>query len=189
MSPPSGPAAPPSGSAVAPSPDTAPIGPVAVAIPAPPPARSGVPSAAARAAGAPAVGSWTPAPRGFAPTEAPSWLRTLRAISRAIPGRSSWPANRPRKPGARGAAIRSSTCSTTCTAAVRPKRTKSARGSGSRFLIVPVASPSVSRPPAAFDSVSVSVSSPSSCASSSTATSTVCDDAPAWNVSVPLAAV
>ena len=76
-----------------------------------------------------------------------------------------------------------------CTAAVRPKRAKSARGSGSRFLIVPVASPSASRPAEAFDSVSVSVSSPSSCASSSTVTSIVFDDSPAWNVSVPLAPV
>ena len=72
-----------------------------------------------------------------------------------------------------------------CTAAVRPKRASSALGNGSRFLIVPVASPSASRPAEAF----VSVSSPSSCASSSTATSTVFDDSPASNVSVPLAAV
>ena len=61
--------------------------------------------------------------------------------------------------------------------------------SGSRFLIVPVASSSVSRPRDAFDSVSVNVSSPSSCESSSTATSIVCDDSPAWKESVPLAAV
>ena len=111
-------------------------------------------------------------------------------MSRSIPRRSSRPANRPRKPGSRGACSRSSTCSTTCTAAVRPNRASSARGSGSRFSIVPVASPSVTRPPPeALDSVSVSVSSPSSCASSSTTTSTVFDDSPAWNVSVPLAAV
>ena len=51
----------------------------------------------------------------------------------------------------------------------------------------PVASPSVSRPTDTFDSVSVS--SPSSYESSSTATSIVCEDWPAWNVSVPLAAV
>ena len=56
------------------------------------------------------------------------------------------------------------------------------------FLIVPVASPSVTRAPDAFDSRSVSVSSPSSCESSSAATSTVFDDSPARNVSVPLAA-
>ena len=110
-------------------------------------------------------------------------------MSRSMPRRSSRPAKRPLKPGSRGAASRSSTCSTTCTAAVRPNRAKRARGSGSRFSIVPVASPSVSRPPEAPDSVSVSVSSPSSCASSSTPTSIVFDDSPAWNVSVPLAAV
>ncbi len=35
--------------------------------------------------------------------------------------------------------MRSSTCSTTCTAAVRPKRASSARGSASALLMVPVA--------------------------------------------------
>ena len=56
--------------------------------------------------------------------------------------------------------------------------------------MVPVASASVIRAPDdAFDSVSAIVSSPSSCASSSTATSIVCDDSPAANVSVSLAAV
>ena len=55
--------------------------------------------------------------------------------------------------------------------------------------MVPVASSSVRRPPDTFESDSVNVSSPSSCASSSTATSTVFDDWPVWNVSVPLAAV
>ena len=109
-------------------------------------------------------------------------------MSRSMPRRSSRPANRPRKPGSRGACSRSSTCSTTCTAAVRPNRASSARGSGSRFSIVPVASPSVSRPDEAFDSRSVSVSSPSSWASSSTPTSIVFDDSPGPNFSVPLAA-
>ena len=100
-----------------------------------------------------------------------------------MPRRSSRPANRPRKPGSRGAASRSSTCSTTCTAAARPNRASSARGIGSWFSIVPVASPSVSRPDEAFDSVSVSVSSPSSCASSNTPTSIVFDRSPAAKTS------
>ena len=110
-------------------------------------------------------------------------------MSRSIPRRSSRPATSPRKPGSRGASMRSSMCSTTCTAAVRPKRASSARGSGSRLTIVPVASPSATRPPEAFDSRSVSVSSPSSCESSSTATLIFFDDSPERNVSVPLAAV
>ena len=148
-----------------------------------------MPSEATPAAGAPPIGAWRPAPAGYPPPKPPSWPRKLSAISRSMPRRSSRPANRPRNPGSRGACSRSSTCSTTCTAAVRPKRASNARGSGSRFLIVPVASPSDSRPDEAFDSVSVNVSSPSSCASSSTATSMVFDDSPAWNVSVPLAAV
>ena len=109
-------------------------------------------------------------------------------MSRSMPRRSSRPATRPRNPGSRDASNRASTCSTTCTAAVRPKRASSARGSGSVFLIVPVASPSVTRPDEAFDRRSVSVSSPSSCESSNTATSTVFDDSPARNFSVPLAA-
>ena len=54
-------------------------------------------------------------------------------------------------------------------AVVRPNRASGARGSGSRFSIVAVVSPSGSRPYEALDSVSVS--SPSSCASSSSETS------------------
>ena len=53
-------------------------------------------------------------------------------------------------------------------AVVRPNRASGARGSGSRFSIVAVVSPSGSRPYEALDSVSVS--SPSSCASSSSET-------------------
>ena len=53
--------------------------------------------------------------------------------------------------------------------------------------MVPVASASSSHAPDAFDSASTNVSSPSSCASSSTVTSMVLLDSPAWNVSVPLA--
>ena len=111
------------------------------------------------------------------------------AKSRSSPSRSSRPANRARKPRCRGAAIRSSMWVTTCSAIARPKRAKSAAGIRSVFSIVAVASRSVIGPPEAFDSRSVSVSSPSSCASSSTPTSIVPDDSPAWKESVPLAAV
>ena len=173
MSPPSGPAAPP-------------IGRVAVAMPTLPP-RPGVPDSAPAPSGTPDIGSWMPVPTAFAPADPPNWLRKLRGTSRSIPGRSARPANRPSTPGARGAWSRSSTCSTTCTAAVRPNRASSARGSGSRFSIVPVASPSVSRPPEGFDSVTVSP--PSSWASSSTGTDTVFDVWPAAKRSVPLVAV
>ena len=69
-------------------------------------------------------------------------------------------------------------------AVVRPNR---ASGSGSRFSIVAVVSPSVSRSDEALNSISVS--SPLSCASSSTETSIRSVDSPARNVSVPLVAV
>ena len=106
-------------------------------------------------------------------------------MSRSMPRRRARPANRPRKPGSRGAWSRSSTCSTTCTAAVRPKRAISARGSGSLFWMVPVAVPSAMRAPETFDSVSVSVSSLSSWESSSTSTRTVFDVSPVAKLSVP----
>ena len=106
-----------------------------------------------------------------------------------MPRRTSRPATRALKPRCRGAAIRSSMYSTTCSAAARLKRTRSAAGIRSVFLIVPVASPSSSHAPDAFDSASVKVSSPSSWASSSTSTEIVFDDSPAWNESVPLAAL
>ena len=77
---------------------------------------------------------------------------------------------------------------TTCSAADRAKRASSAAGIRSAFSILPVASASPRRTPDGFDSRSVSVSSPSSCASSSTLTEIVPDDSPAANVSVPLAA-
>ena len=57
-----------------------------------------------------------------------------------MPGRSCRPATWASTPTSRGAASRSSTCSTTCTAAVRPNRAIKACGSGSLFPIVPVAS-------------------------------------------------
>ena len=107
--------------------------------------------------------------------------------SRSMPGRRSRPANRARKPGSRGFAIRASTCSTTCCAVARPNRASSAAGSRSAFSIVPVASASSRRASDTFDSASTNVSSPSSCASSSTGTATVFDDSPASNVNVPLA--
>ena len=72
-------------------------------------------------------------------------------------------------------------------AVVRPNPASGARGSGVRFSIVAVVSPSVSRPDEAVDSISVSP--PSSCASSSTETPIRSVDSPASNVSVPLVAV
>ena len=80
---------------------------------------------------------------------------------------------------ARGAFTRSSTCSTTWTAAVRLNRAMRAFGSGSLFSIVPVAVESLRVPFDAFDSASVSVSPPSSCESSRTVTSTVAEALPA----------
>ena len=79
--------------------------------------------------------------------------------------------------------------STTWPATVRPKRASHAFGIGSEFSIVPVASASRSRAPDAFERVSVSVSPPSSCALSMTATFTVFSVSPASKVSVPEAAV
>ena len=52
-----------------------------------------------------------------------------------MPDRSCRPATWASKPTSRRAASRSSTCSTTCTAAVRPNRAIKARGSGSLFVI------------------------------------------------------
>ena len=95
------------------------------------------------------------------------------------------PAKRPSKPGTRGALTRSSTCSSTWTAAARPKRAVSAAGSASWFVIVPVAVASVSVPADAFESVIVSVSLPSLCSSSRTATSMLPLELPAPIVSVP----
>ena len=91
--------------------------------------------------------------------------------------RNSRPAKRPAKRGLRGACHRSSTCSTTSTAVVRPNRASGARGSGSRLSTVPVGSPSGSRPYEALDSISSS--SPLSCASSSSETSIRSVDSPA----------
>ena len=62
------------------------------------------------------------------------------------------------------------TASTTWDAAVRPKRDSHIFCNGSELTIVPVAVPSAIRAPVAFASRNVSVSSPSSTASSSIAT-------------------
>ena len=56
-------------------------------------------------------------------------------------------------------------------------------------MIVPVASPSAITAPAAFESLKLNVSRPSSWASSSTGTLTVFAVSPAAKVSVPLVAV
>ena len=106
-------------------------------------------------------------------------------MSRLICRPATWPS----KPGARGALTRSSTCSTTCSAAVRPNRATRAAGNASWLVIVPVAVPSVIVPFDGFDSVSVSVSPASSCESSSTGTSMVAELLPALIVSVPLVEV
>ena len=95
------------------------------------------------------------------------------------------PATRPSNPGARGAFTRSSTCSTTCNAAVRPKRATRAAGNASWFVMVPVADESVRLPLDGFDSVSVNVSDPSLCSSSMTDTSMLPLELPAPIVSVP----
>ena len=76
--------------------------------------------------------------------------------------------------------------STTCDPTVRPNRTIHASGMWSVLLMVPVAEPSSMYAPDAFDSVSVSVSEPSSWASSSTGTETVFSVSPAAKVSLPL---
>ena len=150
-------------------------------VPAPaPPACELIPIEAAPPIGAAPAG---PAPIGANDDRKPS------AKSRSLPRCSSRPANRARKPRCRGAAIRSSMWVTTCSAVARPMRASSAAGIRSAFSIVPVASPSATCAPEAFDSRSVSVSSPSSCASSSTLTSIVADEAPRWTESVPLVAV
>ena len=54
--------------------------------------------------------------------------RKPSANSRSLPGGSSRPASRARKPRCRGAAIRSSTWVTTCSAVACPKRASSAAG-------------------------------------------------------------
>ncbi len=125
---------------------------------------------------------WSP----YAPERRSKWFPVL--LVKWMPQRvrtGQKTASRARKPRRRGAAIRSSIWVTTCSAVARPKRA-SIR---SAFSMVPVASASEIRPPEALDRVSVSVSSPSSWLSSSTATSTVTDGSPASSVSVPLAAV
>ena len=73
--------------------------------------------------------------------------------------------------------------------AVRPNRASHAFGIASVLMIRPVAVPSSMAAPEALLSVNVSVSVPSSWASSSTATETVLDISPAAKESVSEAAV
>ena len=93
-------------------------------------------------------------------------------------------------PGTGAAVIRSSTASRTWSATVRPKRASHACGIASEFSMVPVASPSAMRTFSdGLDSVSVIVSEPSLCASSSTSTETVRLVTSGAKVSVPDTAV
>ena len=75
--------------------------------------------------------------------------------------------------------------SITCAPTVRPKRVIQASGSGSVFLMVPVAVPSTIRAPKASESVSVTVSAPSLWASSSTGTEMVFEVSLTAKVSEP----
>ena len=102
---------------------------------------------------------------------------------------SAWPASVARTPAVRGAASRASTTLSTWSVTVRPNRASHAAGMWSVFSMVPVATPSAITAPVAAESRSVSVSSPSSWASSSTGTETVFAVSPAAKVSVPLVAV
>ena len=88
--------------------------------------------------------------------------------------------------------MRARTASTTCPAAAGPKRASHARCAASELRMVPVAVASPSRTVSAgrgFDSVRVSVSPSSSCASSSSATETFFAVSPAAKASVPEVAV
>ena len=94
----------------------------------------------------------------------------------------------PERPGARAASKRASTASIACSPTVRPKRASHACGIASVLLMVPVASASASFTRAGLGlwSLSVIVSEPSSCTSSSTGTETVLEVSPAAKVSVPV---
>ena len=129
------------------------IGPAAKPIA--PPAGRPIPAArpidpAAAAIGEPDRVPLEPPSGACLPADAPSWRRKSSAISRSMPGRTSRPANWASTPTMRGAAIRASTHSTTCTAAVRPNRPIKARGSGSLFLMVPFATASAMTTPTGF---------------------------------------
>ena len=91
-------------------------------------------------------------------------------------------------PGVRGALSRASTASSTWPVTVRPKRASHAAGIASVLSIVPVAVPSAISARYGAESLSVMVSAPSSCASSSTRTATVLDLWPGANRSAPEAA-
>ena len=90
------------------------------------------------------------------------------------------------EPAARGVSRRAVTAATASAAAARPNRASQSCCNGSVFLIIPHASASAMRAPVAFDSASLNSSSPSSCASSRTATETVFCRSPGAKVSVPL---
>ena len=102
------------------------------------------------------------------------------------------PASDTSTPGKRAARIRLSTAFSTCSATVRPKRAVHACGIWSVLVMVPVAVPSDIRTYAdgvGFESVSVTVSPPSSCSSFSTGTETVFEVSNSPKVSVPEVAV
>ena len=98
------------------------------------------------------------------------------------------PRNGPRRPASAAPGLRSSTCSTTSTADVRPNRASGARGSRFRFPIVAVVSPPVSRPDETLDSISVSPALVVRVVEH-TETPIRSVDSPASNVSVPLVVV
>ena len=118
------------------------------------------------------------------PSAAPSPSRARyppNSVSTRCPPTVKWEACGP-------PSIRCPMASSACIVAVRPKRASHAFGSGSEFSTVPVASPSAMYAPAALESLSPIVSSPSSCESSSSVTETVPLRSPTAKVSVPLAA-
>ena len=99
-------------------------------------------------------------------------------------GRAS-PARRASTPARGAARSRSLTASSTCSATVRPNRASHAFGMWSLFSMVPDATASAMIAPSSFHRYSHIASSPSSWASSSTATLTVFTVSPGANTSVP----
>ena len=119
----------------------------------------------------------------------PKVLSSSSRTSRVPPGVSASPAMVRFVPGLGGPASRVFAASTICSATVRPKRESQAAGMWSLFSMVPVASPSARYAPDGFESVTVSVSEPSSWESSSTATATVFEVSSGAKVRVPESAV
>ncbi len=95
------------------------------------------------------------------------------------------------EPAPRGVSSRAVTDATASEATMRPNRASHIACSGSSFLTTPFASRCILRryAPCGFESLSVNVSLPSSCESSSSATETVFAVSPGAKVSVPDAAV